>query len=154
MSHYLIIHWSSVMNSISKSNEPSNLDMFMAQVTGTGETDFLGTEHQISLRVNGHIHAQITAIMGIYDMHAREKGRRAPSRNNVLNDLLSIDFEAIYSRLGDDDRQCFDQLFSPACSGALRYVEEEEMEDFKTEMRHQAKKHEAAKNSKASKGDE
>ena len=68
--------------------------------------------------------------------------------------MLSIALEAVYSRLGDDDRQCFDQLFSPACSGALRYVEEEEMEDFKTEMRHQAKKHEAAKNSKASKGDE
>lgn len=146
MIHYLINHWSSVMNSPYKLNEPSSLDMFMAQVTGTGDTDFLGTEHQISLRVNGHIHAQITAVMAIYDMYAREKGRRAPSRNNVLNDLLSIALEAVYSRLNDDDKKTFDQLYSPASFGSLRYVEDDEMEDFKAEMRHQAEKHEAFKN--------
>lgn len=142
------------MNSNHKLNEPSNLDMFMAQVTGNGDTDFLGVEHQISLRINGHLHAQITAIMGIYDMYAREKGRRAPSRNNVLNDLLSIALDAVYSRLGDDDRKIFDQLYSPASFGALRYVEDEEMEDFKAEVRHQAKKHEASKskNNKPSEG--
>lgn len=143
------------MNSNYKQNEPSNLDMFIAQVTGNGDTDFLGVEHQISLRVNGHIHARLTAIMSIYDMYAREKGRRAPSRNNVLNDLLSIALDAVYSRLPDDDKERFDQLYSPASFGVLRYVEEEEMEDFKKEMRHQAKKHEASKskNDKSSEGD-
>lgn len=143
------------MNSNHKLNEPSNLDMFMAQVTGNGDTDFLGVEHQISLRVNGHIHARLTAIMSIYDMYAREKGRRAPSRNNVLNDLLSIALDAVYSRLSDDDKERFDQLYSPASCGALRYVEEEEMEDFKKEMKHQAKKYEASKNKndKSSEGD-
>lgn len=134
------------MNSNINSNQPSNLDMFMAQVTGNGDTDFLGVEHQISLRINGHLHAQITAIMAIYDMYAREKGRRAPSRNNVLNDLLSIALDAVYSRLSDDDRKYFDELYSPASFGALRYVEDEEMEDFKKEMKNEAKKHEAKKN--------
>lgn len=125
--------------------EPSNLDMFIAEITGNGNSNFSGSEHQVSFRIQGHLHAQLTTIMSIYDMHAREKGRRAPSRNNVLNDLLGIALEAVYSRLGSDDKQHFDEIYRTASVGMLRYVEDEDMEDYKKEMRHEKAKHEKSK---------
>lgn len=115
--------------------EPSNLDMFVAEITGNADSDYNGVQRQVPFRIQGHLYAKLTALMGIYDMHAREKGRRSSSRNKVLNDLLAISLDAVLSRLGTEDMQVFEQLHCHASDGALVYLEEEDMEDFKKELK-------------------
>jgi hypothetical protein len=129
--------------------EPSNLDVFIAEITGNGESDYIGVQHQVPFRIQGHLYAQLTSIMGIYDMRAREKGRRSSSRNKVLNDLLAISLDAVLSKLGSEDLAIFEQLYSTASAGALRYVEsEEELELLKNETRYENnKRSKAAKES-------
>jgi hypothetical protein len=129
----------------------SNLDMFVAEITGNSESSYSGVELQVSLRIQSHINAQLTAIMALYDMHAREKGRRPSSRNTVLNELLAIALDAVVTRLNHDDKDFFDQFYSPAFAGALSYVEDEDMDDFKKQIKHKREKHEQSKQSKESK---
>jgi hypothetical protein len=126
---------------------PSNLDMFVAELTGNAESNYIGIQHQVPFRIDGHQYAKLNTLISLYDMHARERGRRAPSRNKVLNDLLAISIDAVLAKLGDHDKVFFDEIYSKFSIGVLRYVEgEEEVELLKQETRYANKKlSEAAK---------
>jgi len=129
--------------------EPSNLDVFIAEITGNGESDYIGVQHQVPFRIQGHLYAQLTSIMALYEMRANDKGRRPSSRNKVLNDLLAISLDAVLSKLSPEDKDYFEQFYSTASAGALRYLEsEEELELLKKETRNENnKRSKAAKES-------
>lgn len=130
--------------------EPSNLDAFVAEITGNAESDYIGVQHQVPFRIQGHLYAQLTSVMALYEMRANEKGRRPSSRNKVLNDLLAISLDAVLAKLSPEDLAFFEQFYSPASAGALKYLEsEEEFELARNEVRYEnAKRSKAAKESK------
>jgi hypothetical protein len=106
--------------------EPSNLQMFIAQITGRGESNYAGVEQQLSLRVQGHLYAKLTAVTALQELHANQKGLRVASRNKILNELLAIAFDAVYDSLTEEDKNYFNEFLSLSSIGMLQHVDDED----------------------------
>ena len=74
--------------------EPTNLQIFVAEVKGTGESDYIGVYKQVPLRLRADVFAEVEALQEM--MSKTQK----ISRNRVINDLLRIAIDEVKKSLG------------------------------------------------------
>lgn len=75
---------------MSESNqEPTKLQMLLAEINKTGTSDFVGVYKQVPFRIALSPYARLTALVKYMES----------SRNKVLNDLLEIALDQVYSNL-------------------------------------------------------
>ena len=76
--------------------EPTKLQMFVAEVQGTAESEHMGLSKQIPLRLRIDLFAEVMALHEI--LSANQK----TPRNKVLNDLLDIAIDQVKKELDQD----------------------------------------------------
>ena len=76
--------------------EPTKLQMFVAEVQGTAESEYMGLSKQIPLRLRIDLFAEVMALHEI--LSANQK----TPRNKVLNDLLDIAIDQVKKELDQD----------------------------------------------------
>jgi hypothetical protein len=106
-------------------DEPSNLDFFIAEITGSAESNYFGVQHQVPFRIHHHLYAKLSAIIALADANKPARSKRANSRNAVLNDLLQIALDQVYSKVSDSDLANLKDLESNFLTGTLKYIEEQ-----------------------------
>lgn len=106
--------------------KPSNLDLFIAEVTGSGESVYSGVQHQVPFRIHAHLYSKVQALMALSQAHNQARSKRANSRNAFLNDLLQIALDEVYSSIPDDDLENLRNLEAQFSTGAMKYVDEDE----------------------------
>lgn len=74
-------------------SEPTNLQLFVAELKKTGRSSYHGAYFQVPFRVQMHLHAKVEAL-------TKHLGS---TRNKVLNDLLSIALDQVYQSLDLDE---------------------------------------------------
>jgi len=74
---------------MSESNkEPTKLQMLLAEVNKTATSDFVGVYKQVPFRITASSYARLTALHTYMEV----------SRNKVLNDLLDIALDEVFSK--------------------------------------------------------
>ena len=73
--------------------EPTNLDLFVAELKKTGRSSYHGAYFQVPFRIQLHLHAKVESLA----KHLNS------SRNKVLNDLLAIALDQVYLSLNLDE---------------------------------------------------
>lgn len=73
--------------------EPTNLQLFVAELKKTGRSNYHGAYFQVPFRIQYHLHAKVEAL----SKHLNS------SRNKVLNDLLAIALDQVYLSLDLDE---------------------------------------------------
>lgn len=106
--------------------KPSNLDLFIAEVTGSGESIYSGAQIQVPFRIHSHLYYKLQALMALSHAHNQARSKRANSRNAFLNDLLQIALDEVYSNIPDEDLNNLVELESQFLTGSLKYLEEDD----------------------------
>ena len=75
--------------------EPTNLQIFVAEVKGTGESDYIGVYKQVPLRLRADVFAEVEALQ---EMMAKTQ---KVSRNKIINDLLQIAIDEVKNSLDE-----------------------------------------------------
>jgi hypothetical protein len=86
--------------------EPTNLQIFVAEVKGTGESEYMGVYKQVPLRLRAGVFAEVEALQ---EMMARTQ---KVSRNKVINDLLEIAIDQVKGSLDEKSLQDFNMFAS------------------------------------------
>ena len=86
--------------------EPTNLQIFVSEVKGSGESDYKGIYKQVPLRLRVGVFAEVEAFT---DMMARTQ---KVSRNKVINDLLQIAIENVKDLLDEKSLEDFNMFAS------------------------------------------
>jgi hypothetical protein len=73
--------------------EPTNLQIFVAEVKGTGESEYMGIYKQVPLRLRAGVFAEVEAFQ---EMMAKTQ---KVSRNKIINDLLQIAIDQVKDSL-------------------------------------------------------
>lgn len=87
-------------------NEPTKLQMLVAEITGKGESGYWGLNKQIPFRVRLDLFAKLSALNDL----ANEK-KKTP-RNHLLNDLLEIALDEVISQLPPEDQERLNDVAS------------------------------------------
>lgn len=111
---------------MSLQDEPSNLDFFIAEITGSAESEYFGVQHQVPFRIHHHLYAKLQAIIALAQANNKARSKRANSRNAVLNDLLQIALEQVYLNVPDSDLANLEELERHFLNGSMKYTEEED----------------------------
>lgn len=77
-------------------NQQNKLQMLVAEIQGTAESEVVGAYKQIPFRVRIDLLARLEALNDIQSVY-----KKTP-RNNLLNDLLEIAMEQVVSQLDDE----------------------------------------------------
>lgn len=80
-------------------NEPTKLQMLVAEITGNGDSAYIGLNKQIPFRVRLDLFSKLSALNDL----ANEK-KKTP-RNHLLNDLLEIALDEVISQLPPEDQE-------------------------------------------------
>lgn len=86
--------------------EPTNLQIFVAEVKGTGESEYMGIYKQVPLRLRAGVFAEVEALQ---EMMARTQ---KVSRNKVINDLLEIAIDQVKGSLDEKSLEQFNMFAS------------------------------------------
>ncbi len=86
--------------------EPTNLQIFVAEVKGTGESEYMGIYKQVPLRLRAGVFAEVEAFQ---EMMARTQ---KVSRNKVINDLLQIAIDHVRDSLDEKSLEDFNMFAS------------------------------------------
>ena len=86
--------------------EPTKLQIFVAEVKGTAESEYMGLSKQIPLRLQVNLFASVMAL------HTLISEKQKTPRNKVLNDLIAISVDQVYENLDEDTRHKFDAIAS------------------------------------------
>ena len=86
--------------------EPTNLQVFVAEVKGTGESEYMGVYKQVPLRLRADIFAEVEAFQ---EMMAKTQ---KVSRNKVINDLLRIAIDEVKNSLDEASMAGFNMYAS------------------------------------------
>lgn len=73
--------------------EPTKLQMLVAEINGTAESEYVGLYKQIPFRVQIQLFARLSALHELQNSHAKTP------RNALLNDLLDIAMDQVISNL-------------------------------------------------------
>lgn len=76
--------------------EPTKLQMLVAEINGTAESEYVGLYKQIPFRVLINLFARLSALHDMQNSHAKTP------RNALLNDLLDIAMDQVISNLDPD----------------------------------------------------
>jgi hypothetical protein len=106
--------------------KPSNLDLFIAEVTGSGESVYSGVQIQVPFRIHSHLYYKLQALMALSHAHNQARSKLANSRNAFLNDLLQIALDDVYSNISDDDLDQLIHFETQFAIGSLKYLEDDE----------------------------
>jgi len=107
---------------MSLQDEPSNLDFFIAEITGSAESNHFGVQHQVPFRIHHHLYAKLCAVIAMGAAHKSSRSKRANSRNAVLNDLLQIALDQVYSKIPESDLSNLKDFESRFLTGNLKYI--------------------------------
>lgn len=105
-------------------DEPSNLDFFIAEITGSAESTHAGLQHQVPFRIHHHLYSKLCAIIALAEANNSARSKRPPSRNAVLNDLLTIALDQVYSKVPESDLLNLRDLEAMFSSNNLKYEED------------------------------
>lgn len=86
--------------------EPTKLQMFVAEVQGTADSEYIGLSKQIPLRLQMDLLASVMALNTL--MSERQK----TPRNKVINDLVSIAVEQVVESLDRETLEKFQNISS------------------------------------------
>jgi hypothetical protein len=86
--------------------EPTKLQMFVAEVQGTADSEYIGLSKQIPLRLQMDLLASVMALNTL--MSERQK----TARNKVINDLVSIAVEQVVESLDPETLEKFNTISS------------------------------------------
>ena len=76
--------------------EPTSLELLVAEVKGTGESEYKGMFKQIPLRLEMPIFARVEAL------HEMISQNQKCPRNKVLNDLINVALDQVMAQLDED----------------------------------------------------
>lgn len=85
-------------------SDPTKLQMLVAEISGTAESDFIGVYKQIPFRVKLHLFARLSAL------HDFQNLKQKKPRNALLNDLLDIALDEVISELHPQIQEELGQL--------------------------------------------
>lgn len=111
---------------MSLQDEPSNLDFFIAEITGSAESEYSGVQHQVPFRIHHHLYAKLSAVIALAQANNKTRSKRANSRNAVLNDLLQIALEQVYSNVPESDLENLKELEEKFFTGFFKHIEDED----------------------------
>jgi hypothetical protein len=77
-------------------NKPTKLQMLVAEINGTAESQYIGVYKQIPFRVQLHLFARLSALHDLQNTHGKTP------RNALLNDLLDIALDVVIYKLDPD----------------------------------------------------
>ena len=86
--------------------EPTKLQMFVAEVRGTAESEYVGLVKQIPLRLQIDLFAKVMALNALISEH-----QKTP-RNKVINDLIALAVDQVVDALDDETRLKFSEIES------------------------------------------
>ena len=86
--------------------EPTNLQIFVAEVKGTGESEYMGIYKQVPLRLRAGVFAEVEAFQEM--MSKTQK----VSRNKIINDLLQIAIDQVKESLDAKSLEDFNMFAS------------------------------------------
>ncbi|MCW8502655.1 hypothetical protein OQG76_10495, partial [Streptococcus macedonicus] len=86
--------------------EPTKLQMFVAEVKGTAESEYIGLSKQIPLRLQVDLFASVMAL------HTLISEKQKTPRNKVLNDLIAISVDQVVDGLDEETRHKFNAIAS------------------------------------------
>ncbi|WP_180125031.1 hypothetical protein [Acinetobacter sp. YH12080] len=84
--------------------DPSNLEILVAEVKGTGQSEYWGLAKQIPLRLELPIFARVEAL------HEMISQNQKTPRNKVLNDLINIALDEVMKKLDDETVEKLNQM--------------------------------------------
>ncbi|WEI20668.1 hypothetical protein PY247_23665 (plasmid) [Acinetobacter proteolyticus] len=84
--------------------EPNKLQMLVAEINGTAESEYIGLYKQIPFRVQIRLFARLSALHDLQNRNAKTP------RNALLNDLLEIAMDQVISSLDEDTNMALDHL--------------------------------------------
>jgi len=84
--------------------ETTKLQMFVAEVKGTAESEYMGLSKQIPLRLRIDLFAEVMAL------HEMLSANQKTPRNKVLNDLLDIAIDQVKKELDPDSYEKLNTL--------------------------------------------
>jgi len=87
-------------------DEPTKLQMLVAEITGKAESEYWGVTKQMPVRVRLDLFAKISAL------HEFANEKKKTPRNLLLNDLLEIAVEQVMSQLSQEDVFLLNQMAS------------------------------------------
>lgn len=76
--------------------EPTSLELLVAEVKGTGESEYKGLFKQIPLRLELPIFARVDALHTLISQN-----QKCP-RNKVLNDLINVALDQVMAQLDEE----------------------------------------------------
>lgn len=85
-------------------NKPTKLQMLVAEINGTAESEYIGVYKQIPFRVQLQLFARLSALHEMQNMHGKTP------RNALLNDLLDIALDQVIGQLDADTVEHLDRL--------------------------------------------
>jgi hypothetical protein len=87
-------------------DEPTKLQILVAEITGKAESEYWGVTKQMPVRVRLDLFAKISAL------HEFANEKKKVPRNQLLNDLLDIAVEQVMSELDEDTVFLLNQMAS------------------------------------------
>ncbi|MCE6009392.1 hypothetical protein [Acinetobacter soli] len=86
--------------------EPTKLQILVAEINGTAESEYVGLYKQIPFRVQMNLFARLSALHDLQNSHTKTP------RNALLNDLLDIAMDQVISQLDPETLQALEHLES------------------------------------------
>lgn len=96
--------------------ELSNLQQFLIELNHSGKSEYNGALKNIALRLRFVSSAKVDALTAMLGSGA--------SRNKVLNDLIEIALDEVYSKLSPEQKAHLDELESLTLADSLFVVDD------------------------------
>ena len=103
--------------------EPTSLEMLVAEVKGTGESEYKGLFKQIPLRLEMPIFARVEAL------HEMISQNQKCPRNKVLNDLINVALDQVMAQLDEDKVFLLNQMAARHYGEGLSTFESGDLSD-------------------------
>ena len=107
-------------NMRTNSMELSNLSQFMIELQHSGTSEYHGAYKQIPLRLRFVSNARVTALTSMFS---------GASKNKILNDLIEIALDQVYSKMTDEQKAKFQEIESFTLADTIKIVESGDEKD-------------------------
>ena len=100
-------------------DEPTNFQVFMAEVNKTAKTESIGVYHQVPFRMARWNFARLEGL----------RNHMGEPRNKVLNSLIEIALDQVYEKMTDEQKAVYEEIQSLTLADTIKSVESGDEKD-------------------------